>query len=468
MSDLSHPVSGVDVAQEEPAAPADGEQFRRSGLFRLSWPLLLVSLLTLLSGVADTVILSLASPELNAAVATANQILGIPYDLTVLFSIGALVVISQMLGAGRYGAARRATVVALRATTVLGIAIAAAVALLGPVVVSAINTPPELVDETLAYLWTVAGALAFNAFIVVATAVLRAYGRTVSILVLGLLVNVAYLALQVLFVLVLDMGAAGAALSTLLVRGVGVLVIAWLVRRRTGIHLASSVPRDSTTGGVLRMLRLSVPTVLENGLFNVAVLGIVALINTLGSDAINARSYVLTLTALVTGVVGALAQGNETIVGWDKGDRSIEHARRTTLRSVVTAALVAALLAAALWSVAGPVLSIFGANDVVVTEATGLLALSIVLLPLSATSIVLFSALRSTGDVVAPMAYSLGATFVVLLPVSWLLIDGLGLGLAGAWWALIAAEACKAGALGLRWMRGQWADRPREIRLAEA
>ena len=73
----------------------------RKSLMRLSWPLLVVTVLTLLAALGNVIVLSIASPELNAAVATANQMLGVVYDVSVLFSIGALVVVAQQLGAGK-------------------------------------------------------------------------------------------------------------------------------------------------------------------------------------------------------------------------------------------------------------------------------------------------------------------------------------------------------------------------------
>lgn len=440
-----------DVHADAPVA------FRRIGILRLSWPLLAVTLVTLLAVVADTAILSLGSPELNAAVATANQLFGIPYDLSVLFALGALVVIAQLLGAGRIASARRATIIALRANTVLGIAIAGGIAVLGPWLLELINTPDELMGESLVYLYAVLGGFVFNAYLVVATAILRAYGRTVVILVLGTLLNVSYLLMQYVFILVLELGAFGAALSTTLARGVTAAIVVWVVYRRTGAHLFSRLPPRDVDTGAGRMARLSVPSVLENGLYNVGILLVVSFINVLGTDAINARSYALTLTGLVTGVVLALAQANETIVGWDKGGRTPEHARRLTLRTALWAAAASVAMALLLWVFADSVLSIFGASPAVVAGARELLLLSVVLLPLAGVTAVVYGALRSTGDVVVPMAYSIGSSVVVLIPLAWLFVSVLGWGLAGAWWALIAAEAVKAGLLLARWLRGGWA-----------
>ena len=420
--------------------------FVRKGLMRLSWPLLVVTVLTLVAALGNVILLSLASPELNAAVATANQMLGVVYDVSVLFSIGALVVVAQQLGAGREDSALRSSRAALRASTLLGTVLAAAVVVVAPFVLRLINTPEDLIGDALAYIWVVALGLVFNAYIVAATAVLRAYGHTASILILAIVVNIADVLLLGVFLMVLDLGVVGAALPTLVVRGIGVLLLMWLLRSRTGVTMLRGEVPAAPQGerSLWTMTRLSVPTVLENGAYNLAIVATLSLINVLGSDAINARSYALTLTALVTGVILALAQGNETIVGWDVGERSLTPAKLMTLRTAAWTAVASAILAAALWWFAEPVLAIFDANDAVVDGARGALAVSIVLLPLSAATTVVYGALRSAGDVWIPTVYSIGTSALVLLPLTWLLVGRLEMGLVGLFWALAGHEAVRA------------------------
>lgn len=439
--------------------PGSRAAFRRVGVLRLSWPLLVVTLVTLLAVIADTVILSQGSAALNAAISNANQILGIPYDLSVLFSIGALVVIAQLLGADRLSAARRATIIALRANALLGLVIAGVISVLAPWLVGVVNTPDAIADDSLVYLYTVLGGVVCNAYIVVATAILRAWGRTVPILVIGILLNVSYLALQYLFILVLELGPAGAALSTTIARGGAVVLVALVIWRRTGVHLFSRLPPREPGVAATAMARLSVPTVVENALYNVGILVLVSFINLLGEDAINARSYALTLTALVTGIALALAQANETVVGWDAGAHRPGHAHVVTLRTAGWAALVSCVLAVLLWLGADSVLSIFDPNAAVLLGAKEVLLLSVVLLPLAAGSAVVYGALRSTGDVVVPMLYSVGASVLLLIPLAWLFVGALGWGLAGAWLALICAEGVKVALLLTRWLRGAWKQR---------
>jgi Na+-driven multidrug efflux pump len=457
--------------------------FQRKGLLRLSWPLLVLTVLTLLATLGNVVLLSQASPDLNAAVASANQLLGVTYDISVLFSLGALVVVSQLLGAGKHASARKAASTALRASTILGLAMALIILVGASPLLTAINTPPEIYTQARAYLWVVAFGLTFNAYIVAASAVLRAYGRTVALLVLGIVVNILDVVLLAVFLFVLELDAVGAALPTLLVRGVGVLILAYMVRKGTGATLfgrnrgtATDLPVADGGGSRTQeqleqekthersenrrmswtMAKLSFPTVLENGTYNLVIVFGVSLINILGVDSVNARSYALTLTAIITGVILALSQANETIVGWDVGERSLGRALRQTLRTAAGTAVASAALAAVLWFFAEGALSIFGVNANVLEQARVALAISILLLPLSAVVAVVYGALRSTGDVVVPMAMSIASSVIVLLPLSYLFVSTLELGVAGIFWALVIAEAVKAVLLVARLISGAW------------
>lgn len=207
------------------------------------------------------------------------------------------------------------------------------------------------------------------------------------------------------------------------------------------------------------MAGLSVPTVVEGFAYNAGILVTAAMLNPFGEDAINGRSYALTLTALVTGVVLALAQANETIVGWDVGARTLDAARARTLHTVAWTAGVCAVLAALLWLGADGALAIFERNATVLAAARDGLLVSILLLPASALTTIVNGALRSAGDVVGPMVISIASTIVVLIPLGWLLVSVAGLGVLGLFLALLGAEIARGVALLVRWLDGSWARR---------
>lgn len=430
--------------------------FVRKSLLRLTWPLLVVTLFALLGALGNQVLLMMQSDSLNAAVSIANRVFGVANDIAVLFGFGALVVVAQSLGAGRLATAQRASIVALRASTILGLALGLIAALGAPLFLEWLRADADVRPDALAYIWIAAAGVAFYAYQMSAYAVLRAFGRTISLLVPAIVINLLDLALLATFLLVLDLGVVGAALPTLLVRGAVVLLLAWLVRRGAGVTVFTRLPRSEVGERAWTMARLSIPSVLENSLYNIAVLVGASAVNALGKDATNAQSFALTFTALVTGVILAMVQGNETIVGWDVGERDFAAARAQTRRTLIGTVMVSAALAVLLWLAGPTLLSLVGLDEDAVAMGTAGLLVSILLLPLSAVTGILYGVLRSAGDVNIPMVYSIATSLLVLAPLSYLFVEVWKLGVAGAFWALAVAEAVKAVLLAMRWIRGRW------------
>lgn len=442
--------------------------FQRKSLLRLTWPLLVVTVFALIGALGNQVLLLLQSDQLNAAVSIANRVFGVANDIAVLFGFGALVVVAQALGAGRTAAAQRASIVALRASAGLGAILALIAAIGAPLFLEWLQADPTVREDALAYIWIAAAGVAFYAYQMSAYSVLRAYGRTVSLLLPAIVINVVDLAMLALFLLVLDLGAVGAALPTLIVRGIVVLLLAWLVRRVSGVGLFSKLPAAELGERTWTMARLSIPSVLENSVYNIAVLVGASAVNALGRDATNGHSFALTLTALVTGVSLAMAQGNETIVGWDVGERDPAHARRQTRRTLVGTVIATVVLGALLWLAAPTLLPLVGLTDAAIAMATTALLVSVLLLPLSAIVAIVYGALRSAGDVTMPMVYSIVTSVVLLAPASYLFVEVWGLGVAGAFWALVVSEGVKAALLLARWLRGDWSRRALVIDDADA
>lgn len=390
--------------------------FTRRSLLALTWPLLVVTLFALLGALGNQVLLLMQSDALNAAISNANRIFGVANDVAVLFGFGSLVVVAQLLGAGAIPAAQRASIIAFRASTLLGLALGVVAALGAPLFLDWLRADPAVRPDAQAYIWVAAAGVAFYAYQMVAYSVLRAFGRTIDLLIPAILINVIDLTLLYTFLFVLDLGVIGSALPTLIVRASVVVLLAWLVRRVARIGIFTPLPPREAGARSWTMARLSVPTVIENSVFNVAVLVGASAVNALGRDATNAQSFALTLTALVTGVTLAFSQGNETIVGWDVGDRDVAHARRQTRATLIITVTASVVLAVALWLGGPTLLPLVGLNAAAVALGTQGLAVSIVLLPLAAITTILYGALRSAGDVTAPMAYSIATSVVVLAP----------------------------------------------------
>ncbi len=444
--------------------------FERKSLFRLTFPLFVYAILSIGVAFVDQLLLAAYAENLAAAVSVANQILGVAYDLSGLLAVGAVILVSQCLGREDVTGAQRIAAWAIAANTFLSAVIAAVLMIGRDSFLDWVNTPDEIRSDAAVYILVISFAMVVNGFIMAATAVLRAFGHTWIILGLGLLANFAYLFFE--YTLIFgnfgfpELGVLGSALATLIVRIASIAFLLWMLARALKLsprHLFRPPCFASVGAAILaprhliwRLTRLSVPSVFDNILYNLYQLTVVALISVLGTASILTRSYALTMTALVSVVARVVSQGNEVLVGYDKGAEAFETARKRALRNALQTGLAMGALSALLWFFSDPLTGLFTEDRSILRGVETILLIGIALHPFQAINLILFNSLKITGDVYWPVAYSLGVTFLIALPLVWIAMQHLGWNVESLWLIYTLEEAIKAGIMYVRWQRKGW------------
>ncbi|MCW1885564.1 MATE family efflux transporter [Luteolibacter flavescens] len=452
----------TETSSSEPA-------FERKNLFQLAWPLFLFSALSIGATFVDQMILSAYQQNLAAAVSLGNQVLGVAYDLSGLLAIGGLVLVAQCLGRGDTPGARRIGGISIAVNTLLNVAISLVLFIGASSFVGWVDTPAELVADTTSYVRVIGVAMILNGFITVAASVLRAFGHTIEILVFGIVGNVIYLALEYAMVFgrwgFPEMGVQGASLSTLIVRIAGAAMFAWALTRRLGFSAGWAGMGRLWHGlrdreAIRRLFHLSVPGASDNFAYNLFQLTMVKFVASLGTSAVLVRSYTLTINALLSLVVVAVTQANETLIGYDKGAEDHATARRRAVRTTIGTALAVMVLSGVLYAFAEPLTRLFTQDEAVIRGVKTLLLAGIALEPFAAGIVILLGSLRSVGDAVVPVVFSIAVTWLLGAPLAWYLMKHTGLGVTGLWIALAIAECVKCTGLFVRWQRMKWAARP--------
>ena len=93
----------------------------RKSLLQLFVPICLETLLLMLAGMVDTLMLSSVSDDAVGAVGTANTYIGVFIIMFAVVSTGMIAVMTQNIGAGRPGIAYQARQLGLAFNAVLGI-----------------------------------------------------------------------------------------------------------------------------------------------------------------------------------------------------------------------------------------------------------------------------------------------------------------------------------------------------------
>lgn len=208
--------------------------FDNKAIFTLLWPVLIEQTLASTVGIADTVMVSSAGDTAVSAVGLIDTINNMFIQIFTAIATGATVIVAQLSGRKDEDGVRRTVG---QSTALMGLVMATiglAVVLFKAPVFDLLYPKVETAvrENALSYFMLTGASYPFFGLMIILTGLFRGSGNTRLPMYLSFLVNLINIALNAVFIFACDMGAAGAALATLIARIVGaVLMLAASVRK---------------------------------------------------------------------------------------------------------------------------------------------------------------------------------------------------------------------------------------------
>ncbi|WP_225935342.1 MATE family efflux transporter [Halobaculum magnesiiphilum] len=443
-------------------------------MLRVAWPLVLIQLLQVMYNVADTFWLGRLSADAVGALSLAFPIVFLFISIGGGFTAAGAILVAQHTGASSAGSGsdREAGKVA---GTVLGFVMLVAL-VLGALGYLAVGPALSLIpaDEATARDIVPLAALYMRVFFLatpflfgffVFVSLMRGYGDTrapLRVMVVSVAVNVA---LDPFLIFGWGpfpaLGIEGAAWATLFSRAVAT-VVGWYVLFATPagptVRPGDLVP---DLGIVKKVVRLGVPSALEQSGVSLAFVVLTALVATFPPAVVAAYGLGNRLISLVFLPAMGLAQAVNTVVGQNLGAEKPDRAWRAVRAAlgVVTAVMLPVALATAAFP--EPIVQVFlppGSPDAAETiaYASTYLRVATVMFVFLGVFEISRGAFRGAGRTGTALALSLVAVWLVRVPVTYAAVFVYDFGTAGIWWAVVAGDVVGAIA-GLAWLlHGTW------------
>ena len=404
------------------------------------------------------------SPAHKAALTTANYLYWFVTSYAVVVTAGATAVVGRLVGAGDLPTARRAVGQAVLLGLGFGVVGGVAAELGLPALFRLLGLPATESDFAVRYLRPLAALLPFYMVEVAGIACLIGAGDTRTapkVLGTAALVNLplAY-GLSRGWGPLPELGFVGIAWGTGLSHVAGcALVLIVLASGRFGLtlHRANLWP-DRVL--VRRLLRVSLPAAADSlsvGVFQLVFLGVVA---RLGTVALAAHGNAIRIEAL--GYLSGAAFGTAAVafVGRALGAGRPDLAARGGWTALALGGTLMSVMGVVFYTFAEPLFWLFcrNADDAPVVEA-GVPALQMIAfaMPGLAATIILTSCLRGAGDTRRLAVITWVGFLGVRLPLGLLLTrPEVGLGLVGAWVAMVTDIYVRGGLFLLRFASGKW------------
>ncbi len=430
------------------------------GVWELAWPTIVAFGAQTMVRFADFAMVGSLGPDALAAVGLGGQVYWLVQSIAMLVPTGLAAVLARAVGAGD---AERSDAV-LRQSILLASALALATTFAG-LPFTDFSIAMYGVDESVVALgsdyvwWLLVGTLPFALSFVFGAAI-RSAGDARTPLYLGIATNLLNVLLN--WVLIYGrlgfpaLGVGGAALASSLSMVFQTVLFWWMWRA----HRLVLVPGNAGWRPDRRILRslvkIGYPASIEQGLFQVGLLGFQRIMSLYGTAAIaayNVGAQILSFS-FIPGIGFATAAA--TLVGQHLGARDVNAAARSGWRA--TAGAVSSMTVAGLVVIffAEPLARIFTDDAEVVGLTVDFIRILGAVQALMAIEFAVGGALRGAGDTFFPMVSVFIGLFLVRLIPAALLAFVWEAGVQVVWLALVMDYAVKATLLITRFRRGKW------------
>ena len=341
-------------------------------LWKMTWPIFIELLLQMLVGNIDQIMLSHFNATAVAAVGNANQVITILLLTFSVISLASTILISQYLGAGQQEKVQQVYVLSAVVNLAVSLVLMALLLLGADRLMALMQVPAEARAEAAVYLRITAVSLPFQALMLTFSAFLRAHARMTVIMLSTGVINLVNILGNTALIYGLgplpQLGAAGAALSTLTCRMVGMcLLLVSFLRSIPGATLSPRMLNPWPSMLFRRLLGIGLPAGVQSSLFAVSNIVIQSAINSLGTVVMAASSAAFNIEILTFDIIDAFSQACTTFVGQNYGAGKIDRCKKT-LKLCMLEGLIALVTAIAILLFFGkPLLSIFN-NDPEVVE----------------------------------------------------------------------------------------------------
>ena len=257
------------------------------------------------------------------------------------------------------------------------------------------------------------------------------------------------------------MGVAGAGLASLVSRMLAAVFVLYLLRNQKNlIYIEHWMHWKPNFDMMKNILRIGIPTGLENGMFQIGKILVASLIATFGTASITANAVANNASSLVFVPAQAIGLGMITVVGQCVGAGDFKQAKSYMLKLTGVAYLFMVALNVLMYFCIDPMLALYQLSDETAAITREIMiwhcVAAAILWPAAFT---LPNGLRAAGDVKFTMAVSVFSMWAFRIGFSFLIGKYMGVGVLGVWIAMFIDWIFRIILFAWRVVSGKWKNR---------
>lgn len=436
--------------------------FSGNDLIKLIIPLIIEQTLAVSIGLVDTIMVSSVGESAVSGVSLVDSVNTLLIQILSALATGGAVVCSQYMGKNDKETVKRSAGQLVYVMTLCSAFLMLIVLFFNRLILRGIfgKIDADVMNYARIYFILSAISYPFLGLYNAGAALFRSIGDSKTSMISSLIMNILNIGGNYIFIFIFDLSVTGAAIATLISRIISAVFIMFLIINKDTMVRIDNIRYLKPDNYIIgKLLKIGIPSGLENGMFQIGKLAVSSLTSTFGTSAIAANSIVSNVSSFSNIPGNAMGLAMVTVVGRCIGAGEREQAKKYSKKLLMFSYM-------GLWAT-NFIMTVFAKNIVgifnLTPEATNIAInlihsfslIAIFIWPLSFT---LPNTLRAAGDAKFTMIVSIFSMWTFRVLSSYFLAGYLRMGVLGVWLGMYIDWAFRSALFLIRYCRGRWLD----------
>ena len=435
-------------------------QFTARDLRALIIPLIADSFLSILIGMADTIMVSACGEAAVSGVSLVDTVSNLLITVFSAFATGGAVVVSQYLGHKENDKAKESAVNLIYISIAISVVMTALILPFREPLISVLfgsidNDVRAYTDD---YFVPILISYPFLAIYSALTALSRSERKSFRTMMVSVLMNVTNIGGNAILIYIAGLGPRGAGIASLASRIAGCVVMTVLMTRKNEeLNIRGLLKGPVSPYLIKRILRIGIPSGLEGAAFHVGKIMVQSLVASLGTSAIAINAVAGNFNAYSNIPGNGINLAMITIIGQCRGQKNIKDVKYYTWLLTALVLICAAAICLPFMLITPQVINFYGLEADSIRAAIPICRLCLLMCcTIWPFAFSLPNALKAVGDVKYILFASFSSMWIFRVGGAYFMVRVLGMGVEAIWYAMYLDWIARGLMYATRVLRGKW------------
>ncbi len=439
----------------------DEDTSTKKVVFDLAWPVIAEQSLATVTHIVDMMMVGRLGAAAVTAIGLTMQPVFFSMALASALSVGTTALVSRFIGSNDSESAASVLQQSVIISIIFSSVFAVFFYFMAPEVLDLMGAEQEVILLGSGYLRIMTPGFIFMILGFIVTAALRGAGETKIPMQVNIIINILNVVGNYLFIFgkfgFPELGVNGAALATTLSRSFGGLVLLLITFSSYSVIKIKTKNFFSLDMELIkRILRVGIPTALEESVRRLAQMLFVRVIASLGTTAFAAHQIAINAESISYMPGFGIAVAATTIVGQNLGAKNPEGAEKGSFEAWKLGSIIMGFMALVFLVFPEQLIKLYTEDPEIIRRgALNLRIIAFSQIPMG-THFIFAGSLRGAGDTKAVFYSTAVSTWVFRLLLGYLLVHTFNLGLAGGWIAMVIDWIVRGSYVFYRFKKGKW------------